>query len=92
MRNLVNCAITVAVLVSGVASQIVTPPKNPVEVPYLNTWRAQVADLSNDNPVADQWNAGTSMFTFQWDFDTNSYSEEWRTPKSIIYSRDVLNG
>ena len=92
MRNLTKCAITVAVLITGVAAQISTVPLNTYIVPEKNTIRAALADLSNDTPVADQWNARTSMFTFQWDFDTNSYSEEWRTPKSIIYSRDVLNG
>ena len=92
MRNLTLCAITFAVLVSGVASQITTLPVNPYLVPEKNTIRAAVADLSNDTPVANQWSSGDGMFIFQWDFQSNSFSEEWRTPKSLIYSKDVTGG
>ena len=89
MRNLLQCAITVAVLVSGAAS-------NPVTIHTQTTWRAYVADLSNDIPVADQWTSATSqsIFTWQWDFMPGkiSYSEEWRTAKSLLYSKDATGG
>jgi len=96
MRNLLQCAITVAVLVSGAASQATTlaVPTNPVTVWPKSTFRAYVADLSNDVSVAEQWTPTTSMslFTWQWDFSANSFSEEWRTGKSLLYSKDVLGG
>ena len=94
MRNLVQCAITAAVLVSGVASQATTlaVPKNPVTLTTQSTFRASVADLSDDTPAIIQWNLFSNTFTFQWDFGTNSFSEEWRTPKSLIYTKDVLGG
>jgi hypothetical protein len=60
-------------------------------LPRKSTLRALLADLSDDTPVVLQWNTpGNAMFTFQWDFDANLYSEEWRTNRTIVFSNDVV--
>jgi hypothetical protein len=62
----------------------------PLTIPRKTTVRALLADLSDDTPVFMQWANMNGMFTFQWDFDTNMYSEEWRTNKTIVFSNDVV--
>jgi hypothetical protein len=60
MRKVINCAITLALLVIGAAAQAGTPPPMPtvlvageeVSVPEQGIIRMRVADLSVDIPVA----------------------------------------
>jgi hypothetical protein len=60
MRKVINCAITLALLVIGAAAQATTPPPMPtvlvageeVSVPEQGVIRMLVADLSVDIPVA----------------------------------------
>ena len=60
MRKVINCAITLALLVIGAAAQTTTPPPMPtvlvagqdVSVPEQGVIRMLVADLSVDIPVA----------------------------------------
>ena len=60
MRKVINCAITLALLVIGAAAQTTTPPPMPtvlvageeVTVPEQGVIRAVVADLSVDVPVS----------------------------------------
>lgn len=63
---------------------------NPFSIPRKTTVRALLADLSDDTPVFMQWANMNGMFTFQWDFDVNMYSEEWRTNRTIVFSNDVV--
>ncbi len=59
MRKVINCAITLALLVIGAAAQATVPPMPVVslagveyDVPEQGIIRALVADLSVDIPVA----------------------------------------
>ena len=63
---------------------------NPFSIPRKTTVRALLADLSDDTPVFMQWANMNGFFTFQWDFDANMYSEEWRTNRTIVFSNDVV--
>ena len=67
------------------------PPANPngIFLPDKVIVRAQLADLSSDVPIALQWKSRAAVFTYAWDFLTNSYSEEWRTDSTLIFSRQV---
>ena len=97
MRKVINCAITLALLVISAAAQqgaiaTVKVADKDVEVPAKGVIRALVADLSIDTPVKAQWESGNGMYTYAFDFIANSFSEEWRTSRSLIFARTVVGG
>ncbi len=89
MKQVFQCAVTLAILMSTASSQIIQTTTNPITLVRKATYRLAYADFSNDVPIHIQWATRGAVYTYQWDFDANYFSEELRTNTSLIYARDV---
>lgn len=89
MKHLTLLAFVFCLALDPIAAQVASQSNNPFVVPRKATFRAALADLSADTPVHIQLASRVAVFTYDWDFETNSYREEWRTNSTLIYSRAV---